>query len=162
MSLKPPRLSAALILEICTRLRAGTFEQVAVESVGVPYALFQEWLRRGRQPRSRGLLRQLALAVMEAKAFARLSPETEIRKNDAKVWLLHGPGRDTPEQAGWGTAARPRTAGQADELAEFKAFVWELVAVVLEALTPYPEARQKVAEAIDQLEKQKPFARSSP
>ena len=161
MSPKPPRLTAKLIQEIATRVHGGAFEQVAVESQGVPFGLYQEWLRRGRQKGSRGLVRQLALRVMEAKANARAKLETDMRQEDAKAWLLHGPGRDTPEQAGWGTAARPNAAGQADELAEFKAFVWELLAVVLDALTPHAEARQKVAEAIDQLEKQKPFPRRS-
>ena len=59
-------------------------------------------------------------------------------------------------------AARPNTAAQADELAELKAFVWEVVAVVLEALEEFPEARQKAAKAVDQLEQQKRIARRSP
>ena len=109
MSPKPPRLTATLIQEIATLLHGGAFEQVAVESQGVPFAVYQEWLRRGRRKGSRGLVRQLALRVMQAKADARVVPETKLREDDAKVWLLHGPGRDTPDQAGWGTAARRRS-----------------------------------------------------
>ena len=43
-----PRLTAALLAEICTRIKAGAFEQVAVESLGVLFATYQDWLRQAR------------------------------------------------------------------------------------------------------------------
>src|SRR5207248_1031056 len=81
VSPKPPRLTAKLIQEIATRVHGGAFEQVAVESQGVPFAVYQEWLRRGRRKGSRGLVRQLALRVMQAKAAARVVPETTMRED---------------------------------------------------------------------------------
>ena len=61
------------------------------------------------------------------------------------------------------TLSFARRLDEDDELAEFKAFVWELVEAMLEALTEYPEARQKAAAAVDRCcERRKPIARRSP
>jgi hypothetical protein len=141
---KDHRLTPALLQDICTRLQAGAFDQVAVESLGVPFDVFQNWMRMGQRKGTRRLYRQLVEAVRQARAQARFMAEMKMREEDTKVWLLSGPGRDTPTQAGWGSGSR---AGPAEE-AEATVKIWDLCAALLDALAPYPEARAAAAKAI--------------
>jgi hypothetical protein len=150
----PPRLTPRLIANICTRLRAGAFEQVAVESAGASYEQYQAWLRSGRRKGARGLPRQLADGVREAVAHARFMAEMDLRQSDARVWLLHGPGRDTAGQAGWGAASSPHET-EGVTAAELEAEWRELLAELRTALEPYPEARQAAAAAIERWERKR-------
>jgi hypothetical protein len=142
-----PVLTPELIDNICTRLKAGAFEQVAVESLGVPLAVYQMWLERGRRKGARGLYRRLAQSVMEAKAHARFAAEMNLRTEDEKTWLLNGPGRDSPGQPGWGPASR---SAAAEDAGDARALVLELAVVVLKALEPHQEIRAQVAAALDE------------
>jgi hypothetical protein len=142
-------LTPTLIAEVCQRIQAGAFEQVAAESLGIPYATFQDWLRRGQQPRARRLYRRLADEVRQARGHARLMAEMQLRKEDAKAWLLNGPGRASNDQEGWGAASRERqTAEKMRQADQLEAYAFDLCAVLLEALTPYPEARAAAAQAV--------------
>jgi hypothetical protein len=142
-----PRLTAALLTQICNRIKAGAFEQVAVESLGVLFATYQGWLRHGEKARGGKLYRQLVSAVAGAHAQARLLPEMRLREEDAKTWLLYGPGRDSAGRPGWASAAQAdRGAGGQD--ADQQQRLFELCAALLEALAPFPEARAAAAEAI--------------
>jgi len=145
MSTKKPKLTADLIETICTRLKAGAFEKVAVESLGVSWATYQEWLNQAARPNCGTIHRMLADAVMQARAHARFMAEMEMREKDAKVWLLQGPGRRTPTQEGWGSGDKPAAAA---ETGEARALLFELCAVLLKALTPFPEARAVAAEVV--------------
>jgi hypothetical protein len=143
-----PRLTPALIAEVCTRIKAGAFEQVAAESLGIPYATFQEWLRRGQRRRGGRLQRELAAAVLQARGQARLLAEMQLRDEDAKAWLLNGPGRETAAQAGWaGTGQAGRGPAPAEQAVQHRRWL-ELCAALLEALAPFPEARAKAADAL--------------
>jgi hypothetical protein len=142
------RLSASLIDEICRRIQAGAFEQVAVESLGIAFTTFEDWLRRGQPRRARGLCRRLFDSVRKARGHARLMAEMQLRQEDAKAWLLHGPGRATPSQDGWAGSAATRPGNQAADESAWREYVLNLCAVLLEALTPFPEARDAAAAAI--------------
>jgi hypothetical protein len=142
-----PRLTTFLIAEVCQRIKAGAFEQVAAESLGIPYATFQGWLRRGRGQRGGRLYRELAKAVPQAQAHARFMAEMQLRREDAKAWLLNGPGRETGAQQGWGSAARGRGRSQAAD-GEQRQLLLDLCTLALETLAPFPEARTALAETL--------------
>jgi hypothetical protein len=137
-----PRLTLPLIEDICNRIKAGAFEQVAVESLHVPLEVFEAWLVKGGRKRAPPLYRRLAEGVRQARAHARLLAEIATREDDPKIWLLHGPGRETPTRAGWGSGSRG--VAPADD----KDLLWELCMVLLAALAPWPEARAVAARAI--------------
>jgi hypothetical protein len=138
------RLTAELLTEICTRLKAGAFDQVAVESLGVPFEVFQGWMRKGQLKGQRPLYRQLVEAVCQARAQARLLAEMKMRDEDTKVWLLQGPGRETAQKAGWGTGGR---LGPAEDTKQHDQ-IWDLCTFLLEALAAFPEARAAAVEAV--------------
>jgi hypothetical protein len=132
--------------EICERLKAGAFDHVAVESLGVPLAVYEQWLKRGQAKGARGLCRQLANGVMQARAHARFMSEMALRGKDAKTWLLSGPGRETPSRPGWTSAGKPAAGAQVEEP---PLRLLELCAELLQALAPFPEARIAAAEAVE-------------
>jgi hypothetical protein len=140
-----PQLTPELIEAIAMRLKAGALEWVAVEALGVPWTVYQQWLRRASRPRCRRLYRLLADAVMQARAQARLRAEIELRDKDVKTWLLQGPGREKATREGWGPSSKTATAQ--DSGAEAGRFL-DLCAALLEALEPFPEARAKAASLV--------------
>jgi hypothetical protein len=142
-------LTAKIVAEICNRLKAGASERVAVESVDLAWELYQQWLDRAAKPRAGKIYRRLAREVVQAQAHARLMAEMQVRDSDAKAWLLHGPGRETASKPGWGAAAKPSEGEQADGSCKL---LFELCAVVLEALAGYPEARAAVAAALERFQ----------
>jgi hypothetical protein len=140
-----PRLTAQLIGDLCDRVKAGAYEQVAAESLGVPFALYQQWLARGEGRRARSPYRDLVRAMQQARAHARLMAETDMRANNPKVWLLHGPGKETEALPGWTALARPRPGGEAEPLnVLLHPEIVALFNAVLEALLPHPEAHAAV------------------
>jgi hypothetical protein len=145
------RLTPALIADVCQRIKAGAFEQVAVESLGIAYARFQKWLQRGRRPRAGRLCRQLAQAVLQARAHARLMAEMQLRAEDTKAWLLSGPGRDSAAQEGWGSAAAAQRPGSTNDQGAIQEWFLEFCAALLAALEPFPEARAAVVEVAARL-----------
>jgi hypothetical protein len=142
------RLSTPLIGAICQRIKAGAFEQVAVESLGVLFGKFQGWLRRGQRPRASGLYRQLVHEVRQARGHARLMAEMQLRETDAKAWLLHGPGRDCAAQDGWGAISATSRRVMPADASDPPDHVLDLGAGLLQALTPFPEARAAAAEVL--------------
>jgi hypothetical protein len=127
-------------------IRQGGFPVVAADAAGIPGPIFLSWLRRGEERGAREPLRGFARAVRQAIAQARLLSELAICKKDPKFWLSHGPGRETLDNAGWTTLVRPRVRQETgeDPIETARA----LCTWVMEALTPFPEARLKVAELI--------------
>jgi hypothetical protein len=144
-----PKLSADLIESICARIKAGAFERVAVESLGVSWACYQGWMQFAADPHSGTVYKMLADAVMQARAQARFMAEMEIHEKDRKVWLLQGPGREANAEDGWGKPAK--TPASADA-AEARAPFWRLCEQLLIALAPFPEARAAAAEVIKRLD----------
>jgi hypothetical protein len=147
-----PRLTRQLIGELAERIKAGAYEQVAAESLGVPPAVYRGWLARGQTGRARGLCRDLWEAVRQARAHARFMAEMDLRTKAPKVWLLHGPGRETAELPGWTSPARPRPAGDGQGLSALEhPEVLALLDTVRQALVPFPEARVVLLTALGEM-----------
>jgi len=145
-----PRLTARLVRELCERIKAGAFEQVAAESLGVPFALYRSWLARGRRAGAGRFYRQLAQDVRQALAHARFMAESALRTEAPKVWLLSGPGRETRELPGWTAPARPRQQTEAERLDVFShPEVVALLNDIAKVLLPFPEARTAVLRILD-------------
>jgi hypothetical protein len=141
-------LTAQLILELCERIKAGAFEHVAAESLGVSQETYRDWLARGRVPEAEPLYRDLDHGARQARAHARLMAEMELRTSAPKAWLLHGPGRDTGAAPGWSAATR---APAADKDGTLNVFAHPEIIGLLhslgQALAPYGEAK-KAVEAV--------------
>lgn len=142
------RLTPAFIHEVSDRIRAGAFDHVACESLGVPFARFQKWLALGQRKKPARLPRLLWEAVRQARAGARLVPEIALRRDEPRTWLLQGPGKDTGDAAGWSTPVKPtseKDTGSATIPEEFFA----LFRLLLDVLNAFPGAREAVIAAID-------------
>jgi hypothetical protein len=98
-------LTPALQERIVASLRAGGFPEIAAQAWGVEPRTFRRWMRRG----DRGIepYQGFAAAVREAEAQARLRAEMDIFENQPRIWLEHGPGRETETSPGWTTAVKP-------------------------------------------------------
>src|SRR5207253_1399339 len=104
--------------------------------------VFENWLARGRKGRARGAYRDFAEAVRQAEAQARMQAEMAAYKKDAMNWLKSGPGREATNRPGWSMPVRARPAaekGAHNPLLHPAAA--RLLAALLKALTPFPEAR---------------------
>lgn len=77
--------------KIVSLIRAGAFDYVAAEAVGISARTFRDWISRGEETHgSRGStpkLRRFAREVREARAMARVSAETRVFNQDPKYWL---------------------------------------------------------------------------
>jgi hypothetical protein len=148
MARQSPRLTPAVQQAITAYIRAGGFPHVAAEAAGVPRAVFQRWLRRGQEAGARRAYRQFAAAVRQALAQARLGAEIAVLKNRPLDWLKCGPGREAPGSPGWtGTVKAPAAAGpRANPL--LRPEMQELLAGLLQALSPFPEARAAAAATL--------------
>jgi hypothetical protein len=143
------QITEQLILRIAARVKGGAFPHVAAEAEGVPVEVFHDWMERGSRPDAREPYRGLAERVRHAHGHARCMAEVHLREHDPKAWLLNGPGKNSDSLPGWSTPVRGqgetkrRTAGL---LAQPQ--MQALIASLLEALTPYPEARAALAAAL--------------
>jgi hypothetical protein len=133
-------LTAQLIQQICGYIKGGAFEQTACEVAGVPHEVFMDWLSQARQKSASTIQRLLLQSVRQARAQARLKPEMQLREDSPRQWLLHGPGKQTPDSPGW--SAAPRAAGGTTAPTEqFAARMYEMIMAIHQALKPFPDAR---------------------
>lgn len=142
------QLTPTLAEAIAAGIRAGGYPHVAAQAWGVRRADFDGWLDKGAS--SGGKPRLLVAAVEQAHAQARLRAEMTVFRDDPRIWLEHGPGRDQPANPGWSSAPRPAPAPDAEAAAA--ATDWtNLAQRLLLKLLPFPEARLVVAEALHPL-----------
>jgi hypothetical protein len=139
---------------ILASIRAGGYPHVAAQAYGVPAEQFLHWLRRGGAKRGPRKVRRLVTLVNEAAARARLKAEMTVYDADPRLWLRHGPGKESRQAPGWSALAKPvsdRGDAGADLLnsPEFQA----MQAAMLGALHDLPEARVAVAQALDALKR---------
>jgi hypothetical protein len=164
MSQSRPKLTPEIQQAIVAYVRAGGFPHVAAEAAGVPAETFAHWLELGERPRAAAKYRQLADAVRQAVAQARLSAEMETRSGTPLDWLRGGPGRPSPEGDGWTGPARAAPATTSEATLQSPE-VQKLVAALLDALGSHPEARAAVAVALQQFSadsaQKRPHRRSS-
>lgn len=143
------KLTPEIQASICTYLRAGGFPHVAAEAAGVPRQVFELWLRRGRARKPRRKYRLFVEAVAQAQAQVRLLAEMAAYKKDPLTWLKSGPGKETPDNPGWTNPGKNQAKSgedQADWLLTPR--IQELLAELLRALAPFPQAREAVAQAL--------------
>ena len=130
--------------QILGAIRAGAHPRVAALAAGIPPALFTAWLQQGQQ-RARGRYRHLWLAVCQARAWARLRAELDVRQKDLKFWLRYGPRTGPGALPAWGvtrpTRSTKREAGALDALQP-------VIDCLLVALEPFPEAKRAVLQAL--------------
>ena len=148
MSTKRFRLTPQLRSEIVAGIRAGGYPHVAAEAFGVPRDIFDDWLQRGREVGARDPYLLFAGEVRGAFAQARLRAEISVFKDDPKVWLEHGPGRETERQPGWSVAVKPAEAPDQERNILLDAEVMSLFRTLMQVLAPFPEARTQVAQAL--------------
>jgi hypothetical protein len=148
MARKRIRLTAALSEQIAGAIRAGGYPHVAAEAFGVPKEIFDDWLKRGNEKDARAPYKSFARAIREAFAQARLRAEAAEFKKNPKLWLIHGPGRERDQQPGWSVSVKPAAPTDESRNALCEPEVMQLLQKLLEALRPFPEARQQVARAL--------------
>lgn len=141
--MKRPRITPTLTELIAKGIRSGGYPHVVAQARGVSPNVFDDWMRRGRKSGAREPYRTFATVILEAYAQARLLAEAVVFKDDPKMWLRQGPGRETGDNLGWSSAVRPRTA---ESSADFNALAcekaMEIIRGLLDVLVLYPEARQ--------------------
>jgi hypothetical protein len=143
------RPNPVLCQQICAFIRAGGYAPVAAEAAGVPGRTFQKWLARGLKSRAREPYRAFAQAIRQAEAHARLAAEMAAFKKDAINWLKSGPGRETANRPGWSMPVRARPAAEGrDGNPLLQPAAARALAALLQALTPFPEARAAAAAAL--------------
>jgi hypothetical protein len=148
MSRKRYPLTPEVERAILAYIRAGGFPHVAAEAAGIPRAVFERWLRKGRGPRARDRYRAFHAAVQQAQAQARLGAEVAALNDKPLDWLRSGPGRETPDSTGWTGSVRPGPAQTGSASALSQPEVQALLAVLLKLLEPYPQARAAVAAVL--------------
>jgi hypothetical protein len=133
---------------LCSYIRSGAFPHAAAAAAGLSPALLDAWLERGERPGARDPYRTFAVEVRRAAAQARIFAELNVFRERPAVWLVNGPGKEAPARPGWTGAARPAAdaEGAADALSDPR--VQEAIAVLLETLEAFPDARTAVAAAL--------------
>jgi hypothetical protein len=75
--------------------------------------------------------------------------EMEMRRDNPRIWLLQGPGKETPTSPGWSAPPRAATGrGDGDQL---RTQVLALIAGIYQILQKFPEARMAVVSEVDKL-----------
>lgn len=149
MSPSEPELTPELQSRIVSFVRAGGYPQVAAEAAGVPRRFFEKWLRNGNRRQAQSLYRAFAAEVRTAAAQARLRAEIAIFDKRPLDWLKCGPGKETSRQPGWSAAPKAQTAARsAKDNPLAHPACQRLFTDLLEALTPFPEARATVADHV--------------
>jgi hypothetical protein len=142
-------ITEAVVAQITARVQGGAFPHVAAEAAGIPAEVFQGWMERGSRPEARDPFRALAERVRFAHGHARCMAEVALRKGEPKAWLLNGPGKNSDVLPGWSNPVKGQPLPDREALnALLDARVQALLAALLAALEPHPEARAAVAVAL--------------
>ena len=140
---------------IVSSIRGGGYPHVAAEAWGPPQQVFDRWLALGSRNGAREPYRSFASDVRAACAQARLRAEIEAYEGDPKSWLLHGPGREGDDRAGWSLSVKPaRRRAEAEDVLSSPSWTRNFTRVV-DGLVPLPEARRHVAEVLEDIESNK-------
>ena len=108
--------------------------------------LLDEWIERGMT--GRGEYAKFARELRQACGQARLRAELEVFQSAPKLWLEHGPGRETPNNPGWTAAVHATEAAPESTNALLDRELMATFQKLLDLLTPHPELRARAAEII--------------
>lgn len=96
---RPSTLTAEVERTILQHIELGAFPRAAAQAAGITAATFDQWMRHtGEEYQS------FQSKINQASMAARVQAELLVKVSDPKFWLTHGPGRDKPEEPGWGPA----------------------------------------------------------
>jgi hypothetical protein len=151
MSQNRVRLTPEVHERIVSSIRAGGYPHVAAEAWGVPKDVFDDWLKQGNQKNAWDPFRSFAHDVRQAFAQARLRAEIEGYKKDPKLWLVHGPGRESEQRPGWSVSVKPIEAAAESRNVLLDVELMQFFRTLLQVLEPYPEARAHAAQALTKL-----------
>jgi hypothetical protein len=147
MSPFTPQLTPELQRNIVSFVRAGGYPHIAAEAAGVPQRIFQKWLRRGHGRQAEQPYRGFADEVTQAAAQARLRAEVAIIDKRPLDWLKCGPGKESSHRPGWSAAPRAQAAPRSRDSNPLANPVFQrYCADLMDALTPFPEARAAIAD----------------
>lgn len=145
------RLTPELREQVAAGIRAGGFPLVAAQAFGVSKRSFNRWRKLGRSNEGDDEFHAFAVEVDKAIGQARLRAEISIYTDQPRIWLQHGPGRETSDNPGWTVAVKPaartRSAINAFAIPE----VLQLIHVVVDSLDGQPEVQAKIADTISHL-----------
>jgi len=145
------RLNRELQEQIVAGIRAGAFPQVAAQAFGVSRRSFLRWRRLGRSNEGDTEFVAFASAVDQAAAQARLRAEMGVFTEQPRIWLQHGPGRETSECPGWTVAIKPTSKAKVASNAFAMPEVQELIDIVLGALEGQPDVQADIADQVARL-----------
>jgi hypothetical protein len=151
-------LTPALQHEIVAFVAAGGYPHVAAEAVGIPRRVFAQWLARGeRSPAT--IYGELARAVCQAHARARLQAEITVREDKPLDWLKCGPGRETADAPGWTSAGRaPTQAVEGPNTDQLCAELFARLGACVDRLDAQPDVRVKLASLMAELHRKPPVS----
>ena len=139
-------LSAALRQHVLSSIRAGAYPHAAAEAWGVPAQSIGDLLQQGE---TAGEDAPLVAEVRQAHAMARTVAETKLFAKDPKLWLMHGPGRETADAPGWTANVKPAEPGPpAANNAWLEPTLLRFLADLLDVLTSFPEAHRRATQSM--------------
>lgn len=92
---------------ILAGIRSGGYPRVAAAAFGMCAEEFDACMSSANLPDSPESVRSFAREASEAHAQARLRAEIAVFEDDPKIWLEHGPGRETRRSPGWTQTVKP-------------------------------------------------------
>lgn len=171
MSSKKPRPSKTMELtpeiskQICAFIRSGAFPHIAAGACGVSRDEFESWLSMGDPTnRKKGwkphpVYTPFWRDVLMAKSQARIRAEMAVLSGNPDLgidpnpesWLKNGPGKDRQDDPGWSSSVRPvvhENNMQVNLLLSPQ--MQGMFSAMLQALSPWPEARMAIADLLAQ------------
>lgn len=84
-------------------VRLGCYDWVAAQSIRITPETFARWMRIGSTSKKKkdAEYRQFYTDVSQARAYARMIAEVNVKKDSPSTWLRCGPGRTKPNLPGW-------------------------------------------------------------
>ena len=140
------RLTPMTRRQIIGSIHSGGYPHVAAQAWGVPRDVFDTWMAKGAAPRAREPYASFAREVQEGHAKARLIAETNLFQKEPKIWLEHGPGRETQSSRGWSAAVKPAEATAASTNPFLDPRMMLFFSKLLALLAPYPDVRSQVGQ----------------
>jgi transposase-like protein len=147
-STKRFRLTPELRSQIIAAVRSGGYAHIAAEAFGVPKSVFDDWMKRGGERDAREPYASFARDIRQSHAQARLRAEMSLFEAEPKLWLIHGPGRETDASPGWSVSVKPAELASATRNVLLDPELMALFRTLMEVLRPYPEACSQVAQTL--------------
>lgn len=138
-------LTSDVRVKILNGIRAGGYAQVAAEAWGIPVRVLHDWLERGRGAKAREPYRSFAREFEEAQAQARLHAEIQLYQAEPRIWLEHGPGRETADRPGWTAPVKAAECSAENDNLLLNVRLVELLRGLVGCMNGQPELRRQAA-----------------